>query len=74
MMPEDLLKPLTDQEIRDLIIYLRQPVQVPMIATPDTASLFFNGKDLANWNGNPEVWRVENGEIVGSHQNRPEAE
>jgi putative membrane-bound dehydrogenase-like protein len=66
MMPEDLLKPLTDQEIRDLIIYLRQPVQVPMIATPDTVSLFFNGKDLANWNGNPEVWRVENGEIVGS--------
>jgi putative membrane-bound dehydrogenase-like protein len=66
MMPEDLLKPLTDQEIRDLIIYLRQPVQVPMIATPDTASLFFNGKDLANWHGNPEVWRVENGEIVGS--------
>jgi putative membrane-bound dehydrogenase-like protein len=66
MMPEDLLKPLTDQEIRDLIIYLRQPVQVPMIATPETVSLFFNGKDLANWNGNPEVWRVENGEIVGS--------
>lgn len=68
MMPEDLLKPLTEQEIRDLIIYFRQPVQVPMIATPDTASLFFNGKDLANWNGNPEVWRVENGEIVGATQ------
>ena len=66
MMPEDLLKPLTDQEIRDLIIYLRQPVQVPMIATPETTTLFFNGKDLANWNGTPEVWRVENGEIVGA--------
>ncbi len=66
MMPEDLLKPLSDQEIRDLIIYLRQPVQVPMVATPDTAALFFNGKDLANWNGNFDVWRVENGEIVGS--------
>jgi len=66
MMPEDLLKPLTDQEIRDLIIYLRATVQVPMIATPDTAMLFFNGKDLANWIGNPEVWRVENGEIVGA--------
>jgi putative membrane-bound dehydrogenase-like protein len=66
MMPEDLLKPLTDQEIRDLIIYLRQPAQVPMIATPDTTGLFFNGKDLANWNGNLAVWRVENGEIVGS--------
>lgn len=66
MMPEDLLKPLTDQEIRDLIIYLRQPAQVPMIASPETTPLFFNGKDLANWNGTPEVWRVENGEIVGA--------
>ncbi|MGC3960761.1 MAG: DUF1080 domain-containing protein [Verrucomicrobiota bacterium] len=66
MMPEGLLTPLTDQEIRDLIIYLRQPAQVPMVATPETAMLFFNGKDLANWNGTREVWRVENGEIVGA--------
>lgn len=66
MMPEGLLTPLSDQEIRDLIIYLRQPAQVPMVATKDTAVLFFNGKDLANWNGTPEVWRVENGEIVGA--------
>jgi putative heme-binding domain-containing protein len=66
MMPEGLLTPLTEQEIRDLIIYLRQPAQVPMIATPETVALFFNGKDLANWTGNPAVWRVENGEIVGA--------
>jgi putative membrane-bound dehydrogenase-like protein len=66
MMPEGLLTPLTEQEIRDLIIYLRQPVQVPMIATPETVALFFNGKDLSNWTGNPAVWRVENGEIVGA--------
>ncbi|HEX5221213.1 MAG TPA: PVC-type heme-binding CxxCH protein [Verrucomicrobiae bacterium] len=65
MMPDGLLTPLTDQEVRDLIIYLRQPTQVPFAATPDTVSLFFNGKDLSNWDGNPEVWRVENGEIVG---------
>lgn len=25
----------------------------------------FNGKDLTGWEGNPEVWKVENGEIVG---------
>jgi hypothetical protein len=68
MMPEGLLTPLTDQEIRDLIIYLRQPVQVPMVATPETVALFFNGKDLANWNGTPEVWRVEQGEIIGASQ------
>lgn len=66
MMPEGLLTPLTDQEVRDLIIYLRQPAQVPFAATPDTVSLFFNGKDLSNWDGNPAVWRVENGEIVGA--------
>jgi len=65
MMPEGLLTPLGDQEVRDLIIYLRQPTQVPFAATPDTVTLFFNGKDLANWDGNSDVWRVENGEIVG---------
>ncbi|MCO5051136.1 MAG: DUF1080 domain-containing protein [Verrucomicrobiae bacterium] len=66
MMPEGLLEPLTDQEIRDLIIYLRQPAPVPLIPTPDIASLFFNGKDLSYWSGNPEIWRVENGELVGA--------
>jgi hypothetical protein len=65
MMPEGLLASLTDQEVRDLIAYLRQPTQVPMIATPGTTALFFNGKDLANWNGDTNVWRVEKGEIVG---------
>lgn len=66
MMPEGLLTPLSEQEVRDLIVYLRQPTQVPQIATAETAAAFFNGKDLANWNGNLDVWRVENGEIVGS--------
>lgn len=26
----------------------------------------FNGKDLAGWHGNSNLWKVENGEIVGS--------
>jgi len=26
----------------------------------------FNGKDLAGWHGDPKLWKVENGEIVGS--------
>jgi putative membrane-bound dehydrogenase-like protein len=30
MMPEGLLEPLAEQEIRDLIYYLRQPGQVPL--------------------------------------------
>ncbi len=26
----------------------------------------FNGKDLTGWHGDPRLWRVENGEVVGS--------
>jgi hypothetical protein len=26
----------------------------------------FDGKDLTGWDGNPELWKVENGEIVGN--------
>jgi len=65
MMPEGLLTPLADQEVRDLIVYLRSNGQVPLVATPETVALFFNGKDLSNWVGDPELWHVENGEIVG---------
>src|SRR4029079_18568959 len=66
MMPEGLLAQLTDQEIRDLIYYLGRPGQVPLLATPETVAYFFNGKDLAGWDGNEQLWKVENGEIVGS--------
>jgi len=65
MMPEGLLAPLSDQEVRDLIYYLRQPGQAQLLGTPDTAAFFFNGKDLANWDGDSELWKVEKGEIVG---------
>ena len=65
MMPEGLMMPLAEQEVRDLIYYLRQPGQVPLLATPDTVNLFFNGKDLSNWDGDTTLWSVENGEIVG---------
>ena len=44
MMPEGLLTPLNDQEVRDLIYYLRAPGQVPLVATPETVAPFFNGK------------------------------
>jgi len=65
MMPEGLMLPLAEQEVRDLIYYLRQPGQTPLLATPDTVNLFFNGKDLSNWDGDTTLWSVENGEIVG---------
>ena len=66
MMPEGLLAPLTEQEVRDLIYYLGRPGQVPLLATPDTVAYFFSGKDLAGWDGNTELWKVENGELVGT--------
>jgi len=65
MMPEGLLAPLNDQEVRDLVYYLRQPGQAQLLATPETIAFFFNGKDLSNWDGDTELWKVENGEIVG---------
>ncbi len=65
MMPEDLVKPLTDDQVRALIAYLQSPVQVPILATAENAKDFFNGKDLTGWDGDPAVWKVEDGMIVG---------
>jgi putative membrane-bound dehydrogenase-like protein len=67
MMPEGLLQNLSDQEIRDLLYYLRGPAQAPMpvqLASNNDTNLF-NGTDLSNWDGDMSLWKVENGEIVG---------
>jgi len=53
------------REVRALIAYLRHPNQTPILATADNAKDFFNGKDLTGWEGDPKLWSVENGEIVG---------
>jgi putative heme-binding domain-containing protein len=63
MMPEGLVAPLADQEFRDLIYYLSRPSQSPMLATTDTANLFFSGADLSLWHGDEATWSVANGEI-----------
>ena len=65
MMPDDLWKPLSDHEVRSLVAYLASPQQVPMLATADNVANFFNGRDLAGWQGNAELWSVEDGELVG---------
>jgi hypothetical protein len=39
-------------------------------AADDGFKPIFNGKDLAGWDGNPELWRVEDGAITG--QTTPE--
>jgi putative membrane-bound dehydrogenase-like protein len=65
MMPDDILKTTSEAEFRALVGYLRHTAQVPMLATADNAKDFFNGKDLTGWDGDKDVWSVQNGEIVG---------
>ena len=66
MMPDDQLKHCSPtHEILSLFAYLRDKAQVPMLATKDNANTLFNGRDLAGWTGDSQLWSVENGEIVG---------
>jgi len=66
MMPDDLLKPLADDEIRALVAYLASPAQVPMLATADNVKSFFNGLDLTGWDGDTTLWSVEPGDGPGA--------
>jgi putative heme-binding domain-containing protein len=63
MMPEGILNAFGEADIRDLFAYLMGPGQVPLPAAQ--AVELFNGKDLTGWDGDPAVWSVENGELVG---------
>jgi putative membrane-bound dehydrogenase-like protein len=65
MMPEDVVERLEAHELRALIAYLQSPAQVPLLANEENAKDLFNGKDLTGWDGDPKLWRVDNGEIVG---------
>ena len=65
MMPDDQLKQFNEHQIRSLIAYLSAKSQMPMKATAENTSTFFNGTDLKGWSGTEGLWSVENGEIVG---------
>ncbi|MBS0211475.1 MAG: DUF1080 domain-containing protein [Planctomycetes bacterium] len=65
MMPEEILKPFGEREIRSLVAYLASATQVPVAATADNARSLFNERDLAGWTGNTALWSVENEELVG---------
>ncbi len=65
MMPEGQLETLDETETRDLIAYLASDTQVPLLATEWSQSRFFDGASLAGWRGDPAVWSVSEGEIVG---------
>ncbi len=74
MMPDDLLKQHSPAEVRSLVAYLASPAQVPMLATADNVKNYFNGQDLAGWTGNPALWSVEDGQIVGRSKGLKENE
>ncbi|MDQ3329885.1 MAG: DUF1080 domain-containing protein, partial [Planctomycetota bacterium] len=66
MMPDNLWAQLDPHQVRSLTAYLAADGQVPMIATAENAASFFNGNDLTGWQGDQKLWKVENGEIVGT--------
>ncbi len=65
MMPDDQLKPFSEHEIRSLIAYLSASEQVPVLATKENTTQFFNRKDLSGWSRADGLWTVENEELVG---------
>lgn len=65
MMPDDQLNQFTEHQVRSLIGYLRGKSQSPLLATAENAAQLFNGKTLEGWNGNKELWKVQDGELVG---------
>jgi hypothetical protein len=44
---------------------------IPLILLLAADVSLFNGRNLDGWEGDPAVWRVENGVIVGSTDNHP---
>jgi quinoprotein glucose dehydrogenase len=73
-MPEDVAKALSRRDLRNLVSFLGQlrasdqPAPPLPPADADGWIPLFNGKDLDGWDGDPEVWRVENGYISGKAQ------
>lgn len=65
MMPEDVVRQLSERDLRSLVAYLATPQQTQLLATVDTLKYFFNGKDLTGWRGDPELWSVQDGQIIG---------
>ncbi len=65
MMPEGQLDVLAADEARDLIAYLMGEVQVPRLAEAGDGGALFDGATLRGWSGDPAVWSVREGALVG---------
>jgi hypothetical protein len=64
-MPDGLLDPLTEDELRDLVAYLQGDGQAPRRMQAAQAAEFFDGQSLRHWSGDASVWSVADGAIVG---------
>ncbi len=64
-MPDGLLDALAPGDVRDLVAYLASPLQVPRLLLPGDEALLFDGRTLAGWRGDPALWSVADGAIVG---------
>jgi putative heme-binding domain-containing protein len=65
LMPTDLLKPLSEHEVRSLVAYLQGKKQTALIATPDNAPYFiFYEQNLSNWQVLVHNWTARDGEIA----------
>ncbi|HWY86411.1 MAG TPA: family 16 glycoside hydrolase, partial [Gemmataceae bacterium] len=64
LMPVDLLKPLSDHEVRSLIAYVSGPAQVPLLANFENAVYFFTSKDLTFWQPPRAPWKLDDRELV----------
>ncbi len=65
-MPDGLLDALKPKEIVDLVAYLQGDAQAVRRGTRENAGTLFDGRTLAGWTGDANVWSVADGEIVGS--------
>lgn len=54
-----------------LLIALLMAAMMLPAADPDGFTSLFNGKNLDGWEGDPALWSVENGLIVGSSDHHP---
>jgi len=56
---------MKNKQILTIIIYVLAFATAHAQSNADVFRPLFNGKDLAGWDGNPELWTVENGCITG---------
>lgn len=62
MMPEGLFDLLKEDELRDLVAYLRDRNQWPMLASQRNAVEFYTAGSLTGWKGSAGKWTVNGGQ------------